>query len=155
MLCLRSVNNVNLVEFVELFVSLKRDKICHFNRRSTRRKNLHQKLVMSQMNAKKAAKLDMDDRAKIVQYFQRFFRLFILPFLHIFDYKSSQWSKQPLNQWLTNLHFLPQKYLQRTLTILLHFWGTPTLYILGKPAIIGVFQLVVHMQRTRDTLMCT
>ena len=40
-------------------------------KRSTRRKNLHQKLVMSQMNAKKAAKLDMDDRAKIVQYFQR------------------------------------------------------------------------------------
>jgi hypothetical protein len=87
---LRSVNNVNLVEFVELFASLKRDKICYFNRRSTRRKNLHQKLVMSQMNAKKAAKLDMDDRAKIVQYFQRFFRLFILPFLHIFDDKSSQ-----------------------------------------------------------------
>ena len=40
-------------------------------RRSNRRKNLHQKLVMSQMSTKKAAKLDMDDRAKIVQYFTR------------------------------------------------------------------------------------
>ena len=34
-----------------------------------RKKELHQKLVMSKMNAKKAAKLDMDDRAKILQYF--------------------------------------------------------------------------------------
>lgn len=41
------------------------------SRRSSRRKNLHQKLVMSQMNTKRAAKLDMDDRAKIVQYFTR------------------------------------------------------------------------------------
>jgi len=41
------------------------------NRRSNRRKNLHQKLVMSQMSTKRAAKLDMDDRAKIVQYFTR------------------------------------------------------------------------------------
>lgn len=40
-------------------------------RRSSRRKNLHQKLVMSQMSTKKAAKLDMDDRAKIIQYFTR------------------------------------------------------------------------------------
>ena len=40
-------------------------------RRSNRRKNLHQKLVMSQMSTKKAAKLDMDDRTKIVQYFTR------------------------------------------------------------------------------------
>ena len=40
-------------------------------RRNKRRKNLHQKLVMSQMNTKRAAKLDMDDRAKIVQYFTR------------------------------------------------------------------------------------
>ena len=36
-----------------------------------RKKKLHQKLVMSKMNAKKAAKLDMDDRAKILQYFSR------------------------------------------------------------------------------------
>lgn len=41
------------------------------NRRASRRKNLHQKLVISQMNTKRAAKLDMDDRAKIVQYFTR------------------------------------------------------------------------------------
>ena len=40
-------------------------------RRQSRRKNLHQKLVMSQMNTKRAAKLDMDDRAKIIQYFTR------------------------------------------------------------------------------------
>ena len=36
-----------------------------------RKKKLHQKLVMSKMNAKKAAKLDMDDRAKILQYFSK------------------------------------------------------------------------------------
>ena len=41
------------------------------SRRSSRRKKLHQKLVMSKMSAKKAAKLDMDDRAKIMQYFSR------------------------------------------------------------------------------------
>ncbi len=38
-----------------------------FRRRSSRKKNLHQKLVLSQMNTKKAAKLDMDDRAKMIQ----------------------------------------------------------------------------------------
>jgi hypothetical protein len=40
-------------------------------RRSSRKKNLHQKLVLSQMNTKKATKLDMDDRAKIIQYFSK------------------------------------------------------------------------------------
>lgn len=40
-------------------------------RRSSRKKNLHQKLVLSQMNTKKACKLDMDDRAKMVQYFSK------------------------------------------------------------------------------------
>ena len=45
-----------------------RETMC---RRSSRRKKLHQKLVMSKMSAKKAAKLDMDDRAKIMQYFSR------------------------------------------------------------------------------------
>ena len=40
-------------------------------RRSSRKKNLHQKLVLSQMNTKKAAKLDMDDRAKIMHYFSK------------------------------------------------------------------------------------
>ena len=41
------------------------------HRRSSRKKKLHQKLVLSQMNTKKATKLDMDDRAKILQYFSR------------------------------------------------------------------------------------
>lgn len=43
----------------------------NIRRRSSRKKNLHQKLVLSQMNTKKATKLDMDDRAKIIQYFSK------------------------------------------------------------------------------------
>lgn len=41
-------------------------------RRSSRKKNLHQKLVLSQMNTKKAAKLDMDDRAKVKKHLVQF-----------------------------------------------------------------------------------
>ena len=40
-------------------------------RRSSRKKNLHQKLVLSTMNTKRATKLDMDDRAKMMQYFSK------------------------------------------------------------------------------------
>lgn len=40
-------------------------------RRSSRKKNLHQKLVLSQMNTKKASRLDMDDRAKMTHYFSK------------------------------------------------------------------------------------
>lgn len=39
--------------------------------RSSRRKKLHQKLVLSQMNTQVATKLDMDDRAKMLQFFRR------------------------------------------------------------------------------------
>ena len=41
------------------------------SRRKSSTRSLHQKLVVSTNNGKKAAKLDMDDRAKMLQYFSK------------------------------------------------------------------------------------
>ncbi|XP_023321296.1 NACHT, LRR and PYD domains-containing protein 12 [Eurytemora carolleeae] len=41
------------------------------NRRKSSTRSLHQKLVVSKNNIRKATKLDMDDRAKMLQYFTR------------------------------------------------------------------------------------
>ena len=52
----------DLVYYLYLFI---------FRRKSSTR-NLHQKLVVSKNNIRKATRLDMDDRAKMLQYFNRF-----------------------------------------------------------------------------------
>jgi len=41
------------------------------NRRKSSTRSLHQKLVVSKNNVKKATKIDMDDRAKMLQYFSK------------------------------------------------------------------------------------
>ena len=41
------------------------------SRRKSSTRSLHQKLVVSKNNAKKATKIDMDDRAKMLQYFSK------------------------------------------------------------------------------------
>ena len=41
------------------------------NRRKSSTRSLHQKLVISKNNVKKATKVDMDDRAKMLQYFSK------------------------------------------------------------------------------------
>ena len=46
------------------------DKKTHRRRKSSTR-SLHQKLVVSKNNVKKATKIDMDDRAKMLQYFAK------------------------------------------------------------------------------------
>ena len=66
--------NVNCL-FKPAVVCLKKDflsknKTNNFRRKSSTR-SLHQKLVVSKNNIRKATKLDMDDRAKMLQYFTR------------------------------------------------------------------------------------
>ncbi len=61
-------------------------------RRSSRKKNLHQKLVLSKMNTKKASRLDMDDRAKMVQYFTRPADIHAVESVKIEDMFGTCWS---------------------------------------------------------------
>lgn len=57
-------------EFCDWYEPGKGKKKTHSRRKSSTR-SLHQKLVVSKNNVKKATKIDMDDRAKMLQYFSK------------------------------------------------------------------------------------
>ena len=59
-----------VLEFSEWYEPGTTKRKGHSRRKSSTR-SLHQKLVVSKNNVKKATKIDMDDRAKMLQYFSK------------------------------------------------------------------------------------